>query len=167
VQTIASAFAFYLPDRFGRRWILISMAIVMALCMFVVSIVMGFSFTDNDSGLSGATAAVFIWQFATAVGWSSWFRLPPLNTQKKKTRWRKNHSRPAEDRSTTISTPNRDEHIHKSSNRFSRSHKRLSPASAGLRLIQTKLEKICRYPVARLTTVRPGSMATNVKDRSK
>lgn len=73
VQTLASAFAFYLPDRLGRRLILISMAILMGLCMLVVSIVMGFDFADNDHGLQAATACVFIWQFATSVGWSSWY----------------------------------------------------------------------------------------------
>jgi SP family sugar:H+ symporter-like MFS transporter len=72
VQTLASAFAFYLPDRFGRRRILISMAIVMGLCMLFVSLIMGFSFANNAQGLNAATACVFIWQFATSIGWSSW-----------------------------------------------------------------------------------------------
>lgn len=72
VQTIASAFAFYLPDRFGRRWMLIINAIVMALCMYVVSIVKGYNFANNDAGTRGAVAALFIWQFSAAVGWSSW-----------------------------------------------------------------------------------------------
>ncbi|WYZ43751.1 hypothetical protein EsH8_VII_000187 [Colletotrichum jinshuiense] len=71
VQTIASAFAFYLPDRFGRRWMLIINAIVMALCMYVVSIVKGYNFANNDAGTRGAVAALFIWQFSAAVGWSS------------------------------------------------------------------------------------------------
>lgn len=72
VQTIASAFAFYLPDRFGRRWLLIINAIVMALCMYAVSIIKGFSFADTSAGTKGAVAALFIWQFSAAAGWSSW-----------------------------------------------------------------------------------------------
>ncbi|ETS81532.1 hypothetical protein PFICI_06534 [Pestalotiopsis fici W106-1] len=71
VQTIASAFAFYLPDRFGRRWILIINALVMAICMYVVSLVKGYSFANNQAGTNGAIAALFIWQFSAAVGWSS------------------------------------------------------------------------------------------------
>jgi hypothetical protein len=61
VKCIASGFAFYIPDRFGRRWILIITAVLMGACMFVVSIFKGSDFANTDADTKGAVAALFIW----------------------------------------------------------------------------------------------------------
>lgn len=76
---VGSAFAFYVPDRFGRRWVMIICAFVMAVCMFIVAGITGFGLKDNQTAMKGVLAALFLWQFAINIGWSSWyaFRPPP------------------------------------------------------------------------------------------
>lgn len=71
-MAISSASAFYLPDRFGRRWIMIFCALIMGACMYVVSGITGFGLADDANAMKGAVAVLFIWQFAMSVGWSSW-----------------------------------------------------------------------------------------------
>ncbi|KAL2672680.1 hypothetical protein Neosp_013394 [[Neocosmospora] mangrovei] len=70
-MALSSGFAFYIPDRFGRRPILIWSALLMGVCMFVVAGLKGFGLADSTSATKGATAALFIWEFALSVGWSS------------------------------------------------------------------------------------------------
>lgn len=69
---VSSIMAFYFPDRFGRRPIMIITACVMAACMYVVAGITGTpSLASNDQAMQGALAALFIWWFALALGWSS------------------------------------------------------------------------------------------------
>lgn len=72
-MAISSAFAFYLPDRFGRRWIMIVSAIIMAVSLCFVAGITGFGpQATSKSTLNGAMAAIFLWQIFTSIGWSSW-----------------------------------------------------------------------------------------------
>ncbi|KAF7546714.1 hypothetical protein G7Z17_g8232 [Cylindrodendrum hubeiense] len=70
-MALSSGFGFYIPDRFGRRPILISTAALMGVCMYIVAGLKGFSLAESASATKGATAALFIWEFAMSVGWSS------------------------------------------------------------------------------------------------
>jgi MFS family permease len=70
VNLAAAGFAFYAADRLGRRKLLFGAACVMAACMFAVASITGFD--SNPESIKGALACLFIWQFAQALGWSSW-----------------------------------------------------------------------------------------------
>ncbi|KAL4944639.1 hypothetical protein BDV06DRAFT_220043 [Aspergillus oleicola] len=70
-QALACGFGFYLPDRFGRRPVMICTAIVMAACMYTVGGITGYDLADNQNAMKGALAALFIWQVLLSVGWSS------------------------------------------------------------------------------------------------
>lgn len=69
----ASAFAFYLPDRFGRRWMMIISALVMCAAMCTTAGITSSGLASNKTALQGALAAMFIWQIFTSIGWSSWY----------------------------------------------------------------------------------------------
>ncbi|KAL4791605.1 major facilitator superfamily domain-containing protein [Aspergillus venezuelensis] len=69
-QALACAFGFYLPDRFGRRPVMICAAI-MAACMYTVGSITGYDLADDQNAMKGALAALFIWQVFLSVGWSS------------------------------------------------------------------------------------------------
>ena len=42
----------------------------MAACMYAVAGITGYD--SNPDSIKGALACLFIWQFAQALGWSSW-----------------------------------------------------------------------------------------------
>jgi MFS transporter, SP family, sugar:H+ symporter len=44
----------------------------MAICMFIVAGITGYGLANNVDAMKGALAALFIWQFTVATGWSSW-----------------------------------------------------------------------------------------------
>lgn len=68
---MAAAFcAFYVTDRVGRRPLMLVGAGIMAACMYAVAGVTGYH--NTSTGQKGALAALFIWQFVQALGWSSW-----------------------------------------------------------------------------------------------
>ncbi|KAL4801801.1 general substrate transporter [Aspergillus unguis] len=71
VMAVASGCAFYLPDRLGRRWILICSAVVLGISMFTMSAVKDEGLAGNTTAANTALAFVFIWQFAMSIGWSS------------------------------------------------------------------------------------------------
>jgi SP family sugar:H+ symporter-like MFS transporter len=68
---ISSAFAFYFPDKFGRRWIMIGSSLIMAASMFTVAGVAGYQ-PDNAEAMKGALGMLFVWWFIMAIGWCSW-----------------------------------------------------------------------------------------------
>ncbi|KAH8703036.1 general substrate transporter [Talaromyces proteolyticus] len=70
-MVVGTAVCFYLPDRVGRRWLMISTALIMGVCMFVVAVITGSSLAQNVHAMKGAIGAIFIWQFLMAIGWSS------------------------------------------------------------------------------------------------
>lgn len=72
-MAISCAFAFYFPDRFGRRWIMIGAALVLGTCMFIVSGIAGSSLSQDKNAIKGLMGALFIWQFTMSLGWSSWY----------------------------------------------------------------------------------------------
>lgn len=72
VMAVASGCAFYLPDRLGRRWILICAALVLGVSMFTMSAVKDKGLAGNSTAANAALAFTFIWQFAMSIGWSSW-----------------------------------------------------------------------------------------------
>jgi len=71
VNLAAAGLAFYAADRLGRRYLLLGAACVMAACMYAVAGITGYD-SDPES-IKGALACLFIWQFAQALGWSSWY----------------------------------------------------------------------------------------------
>ncbi|KAJ5694271.1 hypothetical protein N7536_004683 [Penicillium majusculum] len=71
VMTVASGCGFYVPDRFGRRWVLIGAALVLGISMFTMSGVKDAGLAGNKTARNTALAFVFIWQFAMSIGWSS------------------------------------------------------------------------------------------------
>ncbi|OQE14752.1 hypothetical protein PENSTE_c033G09459 [Penicillium steckii] len=71
VMAVASGCAFYLPDRLGRRWILICAALVLGVSMFTMSAVKDQGLAGNSTAANTALAFIFIWQFAMSIGWSS------------------------------------------------------------------------------------------------
>ncbi|KAL4738267.1 general substrate transporter [Aspergillus similis] len=71
VMAVASACAFYIPDRFGRRWILILSALLLGASMFTMSGVSNAGLAGNQAAANAALAFTFIWQFAMSIGWSS------------------------------------------------------------------------------------------------
>lgn len=73
VMTVASGCGFYVPDRFGRRWVLIGAALVLGISMFTMSGVKDAGLAGNKTARNTALAFVFIWQFAMSIGWSSWY----------------------------------------------------------------------------------------------
>ncbi|KAH8884126.1 putative transporter [Thozetella sp. PMI_491] len=70
-MAMSSAFAFYFPDRLGRRWIMIGSSVVMAVCMFTVAGITGYGLADDPNAMKAALAMLFIWWFTIAIGWSS------------------------------------------------------------------------------------------------
>jgi MFS family permease len=70
VNLAAAGLAFYAADRLGRRYLLLGAACVMAACMYAVAGITGYD--SNPESIKGALACLFIWQFAQALGWSSW-----------------------------------------------------------------------------------------------
>lgn len=66
---MASVFAFYFADRIGRRPLMLSAACVMGACMYTVAGIT--SSHTSAAGQKGALAALFIWQFAQAIGWAA------------------------------------------------------------------------------------------------
>jgi MFS family permease len=70
VNLAAAGSAFYAADRLGRRYLLLGAACVMAACMYAVAGITGYD--SNPESIKGALACLFIWQFAQALGWSSW-----------------------------------------------------------------------------------------------
>lgn len=68
---MASSFvAFFIADKAGRRPLMLIGACVMAACMYVIAVVS--SYYNTNAGKRGVLAALFIWQVAQALGWSSW-----------------------------------------------------------------------------------------------
>ncbi|KAJ6003491.1 Major facilitator superfamily domain general substrate transporter [Penicillium sp. IBT 35674x] len=71
VMAVGSGCAFYIADKFGRRWILICAALVLGTSMFVMSGVKNSGLAGNMTAANAALAFIFIWQFAMSIGWSS------------------------------------------------------------------------------------------------
>jgi hypothetical protein len=87
-------FAFYFPDKVGRRWLMIVCSVVMASCLFVVSGIAGFGLAEDENAMKGALCALFFWWFFSALGWSSWYVNPlkimvfwPLTTNTYPSTW--------------------------------------------------------------------------------
>lgn len=71
-MVVASMFAFYIPDRLGRRKIMLSSSLIMAVCICVVGGLKGVANLQNASATDAAIACLFIWQLFNCLGWSSW-----------------------------------------------------------------------------------------------
>lgn len=70
---MSAAFAFYIPDRFGRRWIMTGSTVVLATCMFAVGGLAGSSKAHTQAYRQGALACLFVWDIVMTVAWSSWY----------------------------------------------------------------------------------------------
>lgn len=68
----ACGFGFYIPDRFGRRWLLIITALTLLVGMYTISGIEASGRSKYKSGQRTATAFIFIWEAAMSIGWSSW-----------------------------------------------------------------------------------------------
>jgi hypothetical protein len=71
-MALASGFAFYVPDRFGRRWLLIVTAVALWVSMYIISAIQASGYSSHASSQKTAAAFIFIWQAAMSIGWSSW-----------------------------------------------------------------------------------------------
>jgi hypothetical protein len=73
VFAMSCGFAFYFPDRLGRRVLMIGCSVLMAASMFTVSGIAGFGGSDDQSAMKGALGMLFVWWFFSSLGWSSWY----------------------------------------------------------------------------------------------
>lgn len=65
-------FAFYFPDKIGRRPIMIASAALMAISMFIVAGMTSYGLANKESAMNAALGMLFVWWFFVSLGWSSW-----------------------------------------------------------------------------------------------
>ncbi|KAH8897393.1 putative transporter [Thozetella sp. PMI_491] len=70
-MTAAVFCGFYIPDRVGRRWLMVICAVIMAGCLLAVAGIQDGSQANDYSLVQGALACLFIWEFIQGIGWES------------------------------------------------------------------------------------------------